>query len=143
MRKFAIICEIWYNIIGRKNIPNSRRMNFMQKSQNISRGNNNTRNGKASGTAKFVGMTAAIVAIGAALFFLLGPLCRWISATTASAADFIGNLGTYALETWDIFACWVLVLAVLFGLAYLILRLILKAVTAVKSRKGDDYYQEV
>ena len=108
----------------------------MQK--NVYSGNNKkTRNGKA--TAKLVGMIVTVVAIGAALFFLLGPLCRWISATTASAADFLASLGNYALQTWNIFLCWVLVLAILFGVAYLILRLILKV---VKPKKDEVYEEE-
>ena len=81
----------------------------MAKKINIKRGN--------AGMGKFILRTVAVVAVGAALFFLAAPILNGISGFTAMAAGWVEGLATQAAATWKIFAGWVIALAVLLALS--------------------------
>ncbi len=83
-------------------------------------------------------MILGITVVGIGVFFLLGPLCRAISKLSASAADFMSTLAAQAAETWTIFLGWLVVLAVVGFIAYLIVNLVRKAFSALFGKKGYD-----
>ena len=93
---------------------------------------NETNNSSVNNKGKIVIKVVAIAAIAAVLFFLGGPIFRFISTTSASAATFMGDLGAKAAETFPIFAAWILVLVVLAALSTLIYILFAKILGKVK-----------
>ena len=60
---------------------------------------NEINNSSVNSKGKIVIKVVAIAAIAAVLFFLGGPIFRFISTTSASAATFMGDLG--ACSTFD------------------------------------------
>ena len=93
---------------------------------------NEINNSSVNSKGKIVIKVVAIAAIAAVLFFLGGPIFRFISTTSASAATFMGELGAKAAETFPIFAAWILVILVLAALSTVIYMLCAKLFGKIK-----------